>query len=410
MGAQVRQAAAGDAVLGVQPKQVYLPASEAEAVEVMQASARDRLRLSFIGGATELELGRPPEALDAVVRTERMARVLDYAPADMVIAAEAGVTLAALNATAHEHRQQLALDAPLPERATIGGLVATGAFGPRRARFGAVRDLIIGVSLIRADGVLAKGGGKVVKNVAGFDTPKVACGSLGTLGLISSAIFRLHPLPEATATVLLDGISAQEVVALVGRIREAQLEPSSAVALRTGGSAFDVGLRFEGFGKGVVQQASRLLELAKASQSRIGVLDEKAAAAWWARHDAVRTAVGLRVRVTALPTRLPALDGQLARLLGALRGGAFAWYATLGIGFAAGEIADAPAACAALQAARAALVAEGGALVLEAAPPEVRSAIDPWGELPSAFKLMQRLKHNFDPERRLNPGRFIGGL
>src|SRR5207302_2779779 len=142
---------------------------------------------------TQLELGNPPDKIDAEVRTDRMRRIVDYSPSDMVLTAEAGVTLAEINAAAREHRQMLALDPPQPDRATIGGLVATGAFGPRRARYGAVRDLIIGVSLVRADGKIARGGGKVVKNVAGFDLPKVVCGSLGTLGLVGAAIFRLHP-------------------------------------------------------------------------------------------------------------------------------------------------------------------------------------------------------------------------
>src|SRR5205085_5839803 len=156
-----------------------------------------------------------------------MRRIVDYLPSDMVLTAEAGVTLAEINAAAREHRQMLALDAPQPDRATIGGLVATGAFGPRRARYGTIRDLIIGVTLVRADGVVARGGGKVVKNVAGFDLPKDACGSLGTLGMIANATFRLHPLPEASETVRFDGLSPDRVFALVLAAREAQLEPSS---------------------------------------------------------------------------------------------------------------------------------------------------------------------------------------
>jgi glycolate oxidase FAD binding subunit len=160
---------------GVAPERVYTPVSLDECAEVMAKTAREKMRVGFIGGGTALGLGRPPVGLEAVVRTEKLARVLDYAPSDMVLGVEAGVTLAEVQATAREHRQMLALDAPRPERATIGGLVATGAFGPRRARYGALRDLLIGVTLVRADGVIARGGGKVVKNVAGFDLPKIAC-------------------------------------------------------------------------------------------------------------------------------------------------------------------------------------------------------------------------------------------
>jgi glycolate dehydrogenase FAD-binding subunit len=405
MKVEVRE---GDEVLGVRPRAAYAPSTVEECAEVMAMAAREQLRLGFIGGGTALSLGAAPAGLDAVVRTERLARIVEYAPADMVVVVEAGVTLAALQATARAHGQRLALDAPWPERATIGGLVATGAFGPLRARYGGVRDLIIGVTLVRADGEVARGGGKVVKNVAGFDLPKVACGSLGTLGLIATAAFRLHPLPELTATVLVPGVRAEAVVALLAAARDAQLEPASVVALTSATAAtaerFDLGLRFEGFGRGVEQQVGRAIELAQAAGTPAARLDEETAAAFWRRHDAVRAAAPLRVRVAGLPTRFPEVAALVAGL------GEFAWYATLGVGFAGGAVADVAAATATVTAARAALVAAGGSLVVEAAPAELRAAVDPWGPVPPSFAIMARLKQRFDPQGRLNPGRFVGGL
>jgi glycolate oxidase FAD binding subunit len=374
----------------------FAPRDLDEAVDCMARAARERLRLAFVGGGTELGLGRPRE-VDATLQTRGMARILEYAPADMVLAAEAGVTLAHVQATAREHRQMLALDPPWPERATVGGLVATGAFGPRRARYGAIRDLIIGVTLVRADGVVARGGGKVVKNVAGFDLPKVACGSLGTLGLIAGAIFRLHPLPEAGATVLVAGATAREVGALLAGMRGAQLEPSSVAALRGGEGRYDVGVRFEGFAEGVEQQAARLCAIAPGER----LADE---GAFWRRHDEVRAGGPLRLKLATLPSRLPALDALVRPLLAELRGGAFAWYATFGVGFVVGEALG--GAAAAIEALRSALVAEGGWLVVEAGAPE----IEPWGPTPGSFGLMRALKERFDPESRLNPGRFLGGL
>ncbi|HEU4727253.1 MAG TPA: FAD-binding oxidoreductase [Kofleriaceae bacterium] len=395
----------GDVILGVRPRAAYAPSTVAEAAEVMAMAAGERLRLGFIGGGTALELGAAPSALDAVVRTERLARIVEHVPADMVVIAEAGCTLAALQAALGAHGQRLALDVPSPERATIGGIVATGAFGPLRARYGAVRDLIIGVTLIRADGEVARGGGKVVKNVAGFDLPKVACGSLGTLGMIATAAFRLHPVPETTRTVLVPAIRAQAVVDLVAALRSAQLEPASVVALSAGDDQLDLGIQFEGFERGVAQQVARMLELAGSTAS---ALDDGAARAFWRRHDAVRTATPLRLRVSGLPTRFP----QIAARLAGLR--ELAWYATLGLGVAGGVpggvIHDVPGAIASVTAARAALLAGGGSLVVEAAPPELRAAIDPWGPRPPAFSIMERLKQRFDPDGRLNPGRFVGGL
>jgi glycolate oxidase FAD binding subunit len=212
----------GDVIAGVRPAAAYAPATFAECTEVMAMAARDELALGFVGGGTALGIGAPPTRLDAVVRTERLARIVEHAPADMVVVAEAGVTLAALQAQVAAHGQRLALDPPSPERATIGGLVASAGFGPLRARYGVIRDLIIGVTLVLPDGTVARGGGKVVKNVAGFDLPKVACGSLGTLAMIAAATFRLHPLPEVTRTVVAAGLRAAQVVELLARRSSSQ--------------------------------------------------------------------------------------------------------------------------------------------------------------------------------------------
>lgn len=391
-----------DAIRGVVPRAAFAPTTLDECAEVMAMGAREQLRIGFVGGGTALGLGTPPTALDAVVRTEGLARIVEYAPADMVIVAEAGVTLAVLQAEVRAHGQQLALDAPFPERATIGGLVAVGAFGPQRARYGAVRDLIIGVTLVRADGEVARGGGKVVKNVAGFDLPKVACGSLGTLGMIAAAAFRLHPLPEASVTVLTAGLRPEAVIGVLAAARQTQLEPETAVALSTAGG-FDLGVRFAGFARGVQHQVARFVEIARATGIAAEPLADTTASVFWRRHDAVRAAA-LRVRVASLPTRLP----QVAALVAGL--GDFAWYATLGIGFAGAPAdVDAGAATTAITAARTALVAEGGSLVVEAAPPSLDS-VEPWGPVATSFPIMQRLKQRFDPDGRLNPGRFVGGL
>ena len=409
MATRSRAAGAADAVLGLAPRLVFEPASTAEAAEVLAQAAGEKLHLAVVGGGTALGLGRAPSALDAVVRTSGMARILEYAPADMVLIAEAGVTLAQIQAAAGEHRQRLALDPPEPARATVGGIVATGAAGPLRTRYGTVRDLIIGVALVLADGRVARGGGKVVKNVAGYDLPKMACGSLGTLGMIAAANFRLHPLPELSAAALLPGLSAAQVPALLGRVREAQLEPAAATALRTSAGRFDLGLVFEGFAAGVTQQLARLQEVARAAGAGCESLTGPAAAGLRARHDQVRGTGELRVRLAALPSGLGAVDALAAPLLGALTQGAFAWYAATGVGWISGAVTEASAAAAALATLRDGLIGKGGSLVLECTPKALRT-LDPWGPVPPSFPLMRRLKDNFDPERRLNPGRFLGGL
>jgi len=405
-----RPGSEADAVLGVAPRQVHEPASVEEAAEVMRACARDRLRLAFVGGGTDLGVGAPPSGLDAVLRTGRLARVVEHAPSDQIVVAEAGLTIAALQRALAVHGQRLALDPPHPERATVGGVVAANAFGPRRTRYGTARDLIIGLSLVRADGVAARGGGKVVKNVAGFDLPRLLVGSLGTLGLITAATFRLHPLPEAAATVAVEGPGGAEVRAVVTGLREAQLEPSS-VTLLAGPAGLRLGVRFEGFGPGVRQQAERLLALGAGLGLGCQRLDEAAAEAFWAGHDALRTSGAVRVRLAAPPSALPAvLDQVLRPLQGALDQAWAVLDPVVGVGYAGGTPAVAAPARAALERARGAITALRGTLVLAAAPPEVRAGFDAWGAPGPAIQVMRRLKAQLDPDGRLAPGRFVGGL
>ena len=340
------------------------PASIEEAQQLLQDA---RGSVAFAGGGTELTA---LPAVDTVLHTAGLKRIIEYAPSDQVITVEAGVTLQALQNECAKHGQRLALDVPSADRATLGGIVAANSFGPLRTRFGSVRDLIIGVSILRADGTRAKGGGKVVKTVAGFDLPKLMCGSRGTLGLIATVTFRVHPLPEHTVHLAAPGLTAEGVVELVRKLRALQLEPAAVVATRSAGppaagSRWEVALRFEGFRAGVVQQREKLRELADAPESL------------WSDHLAARG----RVRFGALPTQLPRIDAAF--------GGPLSWYPTLGLGFAA-EAGNA----------RAALAALGGWLVEGG----------DFGPPPAALPLHRALKARLDPAGRLAPGTFIGGI
>jgi glycolate oxidase FAD binding subunit len=408
----------GASLLGVPATEVYEPESVAAAAELLASSKARGLHLGFLGGGTALGLGNPPRPLDAVLGTRRLDRVVEYAHEDQVMVVEAGLTLARLQTLARKNGQWLGVDAPFAERATLGGLVAVGGFGPRRARYGALKDLLLGVTLVRADGAIAHGGGKVVKNVAGFDLPKIVAGSLGTLGLVAQLTVRLHPLPEASTTLVSADLEAAQVVQASLALRKAQLEPSSAVAVRTEDGRFELGVRLEGFGRGVERDAARVAELSDVGGSaRIGWrrLDEVSALAFWRRADLPRVQGDLRLRLTALPTRLPEVQALARPLFAALEKPSFVWYATLGIGFLAGNLAtsgaaSAEATLAAVDSARAASVSGQGALVIERAPVEFYPRLDAWGPLPSSIAVMRALKQRFDPESRLNPGRFIGGI
>ncbi len=410
MVAGAREGTPGDAILGVVPRLVLEPASVAEAADALRALARDRLRVAFVGGGTELDLGAPPTGLDAIVRTGRLARLVEHAPADQIATVEAGMPLAELQRRLAPHHQRLALDPPKAELATVGGVVSANAFGPRRHRFGTARDLVVGMSFVRADGTLAKGGGKVVKNVAGFDVPRLLVGSLGTLALVATVTVRLHPLPEAVESVLFAGLEAAQVRALVAAVQAAQLEPSSAAAL-TEGRALEVAFRFEGFAPGVAEQRQRLLALAGSLRLRADPLGDGAARAFWTRHDSIRSAGSLRAKIAAPPAALAAVaGGALGPLLEALHGGAAVLYPTLGLAFASGDPGTPEDASRAVAEARATLAPLGGSLVLTVAPAAVRALASVWGPDPPSIAVMRRMKDQLDPDHRLAPGRFVGGI
>jgi glycolate oxidase FAD binding subunit len=409
-------AASADALAAARQER---PGTLAEAAELLRRAARENERVLCLGGGTELSLGAPPSGVDMVLGTERLERIVEHAPLDQIVTVEAGVRLASLQAVLARSGQMLALDAPWAARATLGGLVATNAFGPRRTRFGSIRDLIIGISIVRADGTEARGGGKVVKNVAGFDLPKLMVGSLGTLGLIATVTFRLHPLPEAQATVLFADLDADGVRRVVLTLRQAQLEPAAAAALvREGGDdlgvcfdgRFELGVRFEGFEAGVRQQATKVLELGTREGWGAELLDTGTAAAFWSRHDRAREALaGFRAKLTAQPSELERVsNAALGSLFPALEHPRAVCYPVLGLAFIAGEVRVAGQVVAAVNAAREAL--PRGSVVLHAAPAEVRASVDVWGPPPAAFQLMRAVKERLDPGGRLAPGRFVGGL
>lgn len=417
-----------DAIVGVVPGRVLEPDTLEQAAAAVALAARDGQRLAFVGGATELGLGNAPGRLDAVVRTGRLDRVVEHAPLDQIVTVECGVRFATLQGLLAAHGQMLALDPPWAERATVGGIVATSAFGARRTRYGSVRDLLIGLSFVRADGTPARAGGKVVKNVAGFDLPKLFTGSLGTLGLITTATFRLHPLPETEATVLFPGGDAADARRVVATMRAAQLEPDAAAMVldRDGGA---LGVRFAGFERAVKQQRDRLVAAGRSLGLEVEPLDAGEGDRFWRRHRTAREAPsGFRAKVALLPAS-PATGELLARLREPLLDPRTVFYPTLGLGFVAGHVvgssegdheaaegdaeAQARAIAAVVGLVRIALQASGGSVVVQEAPAVLRAHLDVWGAAPvrhTALPLMRSLKARLDPEGRLAPGRHLGGI
>ena len=399
---------ASKAVADVVPSFVASPASTEEASALMRAAASFGLAVVPRGAGTGLGWGAPPSACDLVVDLRLMDQVIEHAAGDLVARVQAGVTIGQLATALASAGQQLALDAP--EDATVGGVVATGTAGPRRFRYGAPRDLLIGLTVVRADGVIAHSGGKVVKNVAGYDLGKLFSGSQGTLGLITEAAFRLHPRPAAVAWVTGEfGPSDRAgAVAAVASAAGSALVPSAVELDWPGGSqrALRVGVLVEGTSSGVAERAKQLSELLAAAGGSPVVTVADVPPARWGQLPSGSTVIRVSFWVSSLGPVLEALAaaGADAGVRPAVSGpaGAGALYACL----EPEASHDAAARFVTVLRARigSALGARGGVVVL-AGPTPVLQAVPASGTIPGAA-LMRAVKDQFDPGHRMFPGRF----
>lgn len=402
----VGEAGAEDTVDGVASALVARPGSTAEVAAVLRAAAAAGLTIVPRGSGTKMTWGRPPERADLVLDLGRMTRVQDHAAGDLIVDVQAGTPLTAVQEAVAAARQQLALDDPLGG-ATVGGALAANLSGPRRVRFGSARDLLIGVTLVRADGVVAKAGGRVVKNVAGYDLGKLVIGSLGTLGVITEAVFRLHPLPAARRLVTAPFDRPEEAQRLVQAAIHAQVAPTAVEVDRPAEGPGTVSVLIEGTEAGVQERAATTRHLLGAEAEEDDPPEGWGAFPWAAagggRGTALKATFALSGLARVLATaRAAAADAGLALHL---RGSAGA-----GVLYGAVPAGAEPAAVGSLVGRlRAECTALGGATVVLDAPAEVKATVDTWGPAP-ALDLMRRVKDQFDPERRLAPGRFVGGI
>ncbi|WP_045745592.1 FAD-binding oxidoreductase [Actinoplanes rectilineatus] len=369
-----------DHVAGVPAHLVAAPADTAQAAALV-AAARD-LHVVIRGGGTKLHWGPPPRALDLIIDTRRLTGVVEHAAGDLITVVRAGTPMSRL------HRlpgQQLALDAP--DGATAGGTVAANASGPRRLRYGTARDLLIGITVIRPDGVVTRSGGKVVKNVAGYDLGKLYTGAFGTLGLITECVFRLHPEPAAHSFVRAKAPPGQ-----AARVLAAQPAASALEVHAVPGADPELAVLLEGTPAGVRDRSAEMARL----------LDGEVSAdppPWWG----AMPPGDVTVKLTGVLSQVPALVATAVGAGATVSGSAGA--GVLHAGFPA-DGGDPHARVALL---RAAAVRAGGHAVVLTAPDGVRPALDMWGPVPG-LALMRRVKDRFDPGHRFAPGRFVGGI
>ena len=391
---------------------VVRPADLAEAAEAV----RDAGRMLFRGGATKLAWGAPPQSIQTVVDTRDLTRVVRHDAQDGVAVVEAGVGLDQLAELVAGHGQQLAVDDPaIAAGATVGGVIAAAADGPRRLRFGPVRGLVLGATVVLADGTVARSGGTVIKNVAGYDLMRLMTGSLGTLGLIAEVALRLHPLPVAAATVSAAG-DADAAARAVGDLLASPLEPA-ALTWRDGRDGEDAELLvgFEGHAEAVEQQcAAAGVRLSAAGMGTAEPVDE---AVWSDVKAGMRANDGETVaRAVTLPSELPGLAADLAAAA-ASTGTDATLISQAGIGLHDAVLrgpATSQAAC--VRQWRERVTARGGTVVARdraggvADPDGVWDPHTVWGPPPPGFEPMRRIKQALDPLGRCAPGRHVGGL
>ncbi len=395
-----------DAVDDVLPQMVIEPGTAEEVAGALKIATGAGLKVIPRGGGTKMGWGNPPRSGELILSTRRLNRVVEHAWGDMTATAEAGCTLQQLQLTLAEHGQRLALDPLWPEHATIGGILATNDSGPLRVRFGSLRDLIIGITLALPDGTLAKSGGKVVKNVAGYDLPKLATGSLGTLGIITQAIFRLHPVPRESRTLSFSAPDSASMNTLVLAIQDCNMVPTGVQVRAGNGSAPKVDLRFEGTLAGCEAQIEQTLRIASGAR-RI----ESPADVWNAHAELwSRTEPCVVCKFSLLPADLGVFLESIGKVAEPLH---LPWKLVaqaVGAGYLRLESKDSSALISALEGMRKKLETRGGSLVILRGPHEIKSKMDVWGSAGDALALMRSIKAQFDPTGVLNPGRFVGGV
>jgi glycolate oxidase FAD binding subunit len=347
------------------------PQSEQELAGMLREAYQANRAVVPRGAGTKSHWGNPTSRTDIVLSTQSLNRVVEHAWADLTVTVESGCVIADLQRHLARHGQRLAVDPLWPDKATVGGVLSTNDTGVLRFRYGGLRDLVIGVTLALADGTLARSGGKVVKNVAGYDLSKLVTGAMGTLGVITSATFRLHPLPRHARTVTIQTAGLREMQTTLGKILDAQLVPV-ALQVRAGAGAPEIDVLFEGIEEGIDAQVESLRRIAPLTDGDPQV---------WKRFDAA-------AKISVLPT-------QISEVLDGLDGDAV----VQGTGLGWVQSANLPKL-------REKIERMGGSLVLMRRDAQM----DAWGAQSDTLPLMRAIKKQFDPRNILNPGCFVGGI
>ena len=426
LGAERLRDGASYLIDGVEPAAAVAPESIDEVCKVLDAASRSGLAVSPLGGRTRLSLGNPPERYDLALDLSRLDRIVEHNPADLTATVEAGITLDGLRRSLDKHGQFLAMDAPRTDLATVGGTLAAGPIGPLRWQLGSPRDLVVGMKVVQANGRVTRSGGRVVKNVSGYDMARLHIGGLGTLGVIVEVSFKLTPLPQRQATLLAGFAGSRQALAAGAAIAGSGVTPLAMVAFDSAacslrgfadtGHEYYLAVRLGGRPRTLRRQLDECRSLCGDRNAvSLETVDDTETPPLWSRiaDFGWRDEDGLvaTARASLLPSRLAdfveSLDASpLARAVVVEPGygsGLVHWFEN-------GEEDIVGAVAAAVAHARSAAARSGGVLVVERRPPASGGTVDPWADVGESIAVMRRMKEQYDPGRVLNPGRFVGGI
>jgi len=401
---------------GLLPSTVMRPDDADDAAGGLHACDLAPAAVVVWGGGTQMPLGAPPRRYEVAFSTERMTRLIEYEPADLTCRVEAGMRLRDLQAALRAQGQRLPLDPPHPERATVGGMVAANTNGLSRGRYGTVRDWVIGIAVAYPSGKVARAGGKVVKNVAGYDLMKLHIGALGTLGVVVEVNFKVQARPEKDATLLGHFDAAAPALEVGLKLARQYLAPAAAIVLDRdslseflppplagegrGGGPWTLALKLDGYAREVEAAKDHAIRFIREAGG--GVEEPEIPPAFW---DAARDWSAPADDAVVLRAIVPLTSSQ--QLVAAIPPDARI------LAQPASGVVDvrvpAPSAVETLSRLRLAAGVEGQ-VVVSTAPVALKPALDVWGPPPPGFPTMRALKQALDPNGILNPGRFVGGI
>ncbi len=393
------------------PEQILLvtPNNITALAEVVKTAIANKWQLIPSGNGSKLDWGELTTNVDLIVSTQKCDRIIAHAVDDLTVTVEAGITLAQLQAKLKEHNQFLPIDPAFPQEATIGGILATADTGSWRQRYGGIRDLVLGISFVRGDGAITKAGGKVVKNVAGYDLMKLLIGSYGTLGIITEATFRTYPIPENSQTVTITG-QAQAIAEAIKQFKNSGLTPTAADLISPNvsqklalGNSYTLVMRFQTIPESIAAQTKQLEAMVANLETTVNVYQTEKEVALWQQIKQIRLPDNDEVTICKLgilPTQAIELFEQLNQQDNSYQG-------IVHLGSGLGIIKFNNTNPETIKTVRNYCQTHSGFLSILSAPQTLKQQLEIWGYQGNALSMMQTIKAKFDPQGVFNSDRYL---